>query len=36
MLVQEKVNQAKRLLAEFDLDCWLTFARRWRFWSPPT
>ncbi|MHC4946339.1 MAG: M24 family metallopeptidase [Planctomycetota bacterium] len=27
MLVQEKVNQAKAILKEFDIDCWITFAR---------
>ncbi|MFC2133595.1 M24 family metallopeptidase [Bacteroidota bacterium] len=27
MLIQEKVNQAKSLLKEFDIDCWLTFTR---------
>ena len=27
MLVKEKVNQAKELLKEFDIDCWLTFTR---------
>lgn len=27
MLIQEKVNQAKELLNEFDIDCWITFAR---------
>ena len=27
MLVKEKVNQAKSLLKEFDVDCWITFAR---------
>jgi len=27
MLVKEKVNQAKALLKEFDVDCWITFAR---------
>ena len=27
MLVKEKVNQAKALLREFDVDCWITFAR---------
>ena len=26
-LVREKVSQAVRLLQEFDIDCWLTFAR---------
>ncbi|PKL82554.1 MAG: aminopeptidase P family protein [Ignavibacteriae bacterium HGW-Ignavibacteriae-3] len=27
MLIKEKVEQAKKLLDEFDVDCWLTFAR---------
>jgi len=27
MLIKEKVNQAKALLKEFDIDCWITFAR---------
>ena len=27
MLIKEKVNQAKALLKEFDVDCWITFAR---------
>ena len=27
MLIKEKVNQAKNILNEFDIDCWLTFAR---------
>ena len=27
MLIKEKVEQAKNLLKEFDIDCWLTFAR---------
>jgi Xaa-Pro aminopeptidase len=27
MLVREKVDQAKRLLDEFGIDCWLTFVR---------
>ncbi len=27
MLIKEKIRQAAALLAEFDLDCWLTFTR---------
>jgi Xaa-Pro aminopeptidase len=27
MLIREKVEQAKKLLDEFDVDCWLTFTR---------
>ncbi|MCP4898705.1 MAG: aminopeptidase P family protein [bacterium] len=27
MLIQEKVNQAKQLLEEFTIDCWITFVR---------
>jgi Xaa-Pro aminopeptidase len=27
MLIKEKINQAKALLTEFGLDCWITFVR---------
>jgi len=27
MLIKEKIEQAKNLLKEFDVDCWITFAR---------
>jgi Xaa-Pro aminopeptidase len=27
MLINEKVEQAKKLLTEFDIDCWITFVR---------
>lgn len=27
MLIKEKVSQAKAILKEFDIDCWITFAR---------
>ena len=34
MLIKEKINQAKEILKEFDIDCWLTFVRgkfnQWR------
>ncbi len=36
MLIQEKVQQAKGLLKEFDVDCWLTFTRESQINGDPT
>ncbi len=36
MLIQEKVRQAKSLLKEFDVDCWITFARESQINGDPT
>jgi Xaa-Pro aminopeptidase len=36
MLIQEKVNQARGLLREFDIDCWITFARESQINGDPT
>lgn len=36
MLVREKVNQAKDLLKEFDVDCWITFVRESGINGDPT
>lgn len=36
MLIKEKVEQAKKLLNEFDVDCWLTFARETSINGDPT
>ncbi|MBI9072521.1 MAG: aminopeptidase P family protein [Melioribacteraceae bacterium] len=36
MLVKEKVNQSKELLKEFDVDCWITFARESQINGDPT
>jgi Xaa-Pro aminopeptidase len=36
MLIQEKVNQAKAILKEFDVDCWLTFVRESALNGDPT
>jgi Xaa-Pro aminopeptidase len=36
MLIQEKVNQAKNILKEFDIDCWITFTRESQINGDPT
>jgi Xaa-Pro aminopeptidase len=36
MLINEKVNQAKELLKEFDIDCWITFVRESAINGDPT
>ena len=36
MLIREKVEQAKKLLSEFEIDCWLTFARETSINGDPT
>jgi Xaa-Pro aminopeptidase len=36
MLVKEKVEQAKALLREFDIDCWITFVRETEINGDPT
>ncbi|MGD8780129.1 MAG: Xaa-Pro peptidase family protein [Ignavibacteria bacterium] len=36
MLVQEKVKQAKELVKEFDIDCWITFTRESQINGDPT
>jgi len=35
-LIEEKVEQAKDLLNEFDIDCWITFARESQINGDPT
>ena len=36
MLINEKVNQAKELLKEFGIDCWMTFVRESQINGDPT
>ncbi len=36
MLIREKVNQAKGILKEFEVDCWITFARESQVNGDPT
>jgi Xaa-Pro aminopeptidase len=36
MLIKEKVEQAKLLLQEFDIDCWITFVRESQINGDPT
>lgn len=36
MLIKEKVEQAKALLAELDIDCWITFVRESQINGDPT
>ena len=36
MLIKEKVNQAKEILKEMDVDCWITFARESQINGDPT
>ena len=36
MLIKEKVNQAKKLLQEFNIDCWVTFVRESAINGDPT
>lgn len=36
MLIKEKVDQAKRLLNELDIDCWITFVRESQLNGDPT
>jgi len=36
MLIKEKIQQAKNLLKEFDIDCWITFVRESQLNGDPT
>jgi Xaa-Pro aminopeptidase len=36
MLIKEKVEQAKSILKEFDIDCWITFVRESQVNGDPT
>ncbi|MGB5287289.1 MAG: aminopeptidase P family protein, partial [Ignavibacteriaceae bacterium] len=36
MLIKEKVQQAKQLLKEFNVDCWITFVRESQINGDPT
>jgi len=36
MLIKEKVEQAKKILDEFDVDCWITFVRESQINGDPT
>ena len=36
MLIKEKIDQAKDLLNEFDIDCWITFVRESQINGDPT
>ncbi len=36
MLIKEKIEQAKKLLIEFDIDCWITFVRESQINGDPT
>ncbi len=36
MLIKEKIDQAKDLLKEFDIDCWITFVRESQINGDPT
>jgi Xaa-Pro aminopeptidase len=36
MLIKEKIDQAKRILEELDIDCWITFVRESQLNGDPT